>query len=124
MTDNLSIKAFEKEIGDTDEDLYFSALIEKKKLNFTKSIEILEFDSIDVDIDVSVLGVRVVSHERNNSNNHTTQETVNSNRFQQHIQIRAAGQMLGLKSNTLLPSQLNLEFDYHYLTNPEVQFDF
>ena len=42
MTDNLSIKAFEKEIGDTDEDLYFSALIEKKKLNFTKSIEILE----------------------------------------------------------------------------------
>ena len=78
----------------------------------TKSIEILEFDSIDVDIDVSVLGVRVVSHERNNSNNHTTQETVNSNRFQQHIQIRAAGQMLGLKSNTLLPSQLNLEFDH------------
>ena len=42
MTDNLTIKAFEKEIGDTDEDLYFSALIEKKKLNFTKSIEILE----------------------------------------------------------------------------------
>jgi Putative Zn-dependent protease, contains TPR repeats len=31
-----------KGIGDTDEDLYFSALIEKKKLNFTKSIEILE----------------------------------------------------------------------------------
>ncbi len=41
MLDNLSIKAFEKEIGDTDEDLYFEALIEKKKLNFTKSIEIL-----------------------------------------------------------------------------------
>jgi len=42
MTDNLSIKAFEKEIGETDEDLYFSALLEKKKLNFTKSIEMLK----------------------------------------------------------------------------------
>ena len=42
MTDNLSIKAFEKEIGETDEDLYFASLLEKKKLNFTKSIEILK----------------------------------------------------------------------------------
>tara|TARA_B100001996_G_scaffold319483_1_gene263331 strand:+ start:34 stop:1452 length:1419 start_codon:yes stop_codon:yes gene_type:complete len=42
MTDNLSIKAFEKEIGETDEDLYFAALLEKKKLNFTKSIEMLK----------------------------------------------------------------------------------
>jgi predicted Zn-dependent protease len=42
MTDNLSIKAFEKEIGETDEDLYFASLLEKKKLNFTKAIEILE----------------------------------------------------------------------------------
>ncbi len=42
MLDNLSIKAFEKEIGDNDEDLYFEALIEKKKLNFTKSIDILK----------------------------------------------------------------------------------
>ncbi len=42
MTDNLSIRAFEKEIGDNDEDIYFRALIEKKKLNFTKSIELLK----------------------------------------------------------------------------------
>ena len=42
MTDNLSIRAFEKEIGDNDEDIYFRALIEKKKLNFTRSIELLE----------------------------------------------------------------------------------
>ena len=41
MTDNLSIRAFEKEIGDTDDDKYFRALIEMKKLNFSKSIEIL-----------------------------------------------------------------------------------
>ena len=41
MTDNLSIRAFEKEIGDTDADKYFRALIEMKKLNFSKSIEIL-----------------------------------------------------------------------------------
>ena len=41
MTDNLSIRAFEKEIGDTDHDKYFRALIEMKKLNFSKSIEIL-----------------------------------------------------------------------------------
>ena len=41
MTDNLSIRAFEKEIGDTDYDKYFRALIEMKKLNFSKSIEIL-----------------------------------------------------------------------------------
>ena len=42
MTDNLSIRAFEKEIGDNDEDIYFRALIEKKKLNFTRSIELLK----------------------------------------------------------------------------------
>jgi len=42
MTDNLSIRAFEKEIGDSDEDVYFRALIEKKKLNFTRSIELLK----------------------------------------------------------------------------------
>ena len=42
MTDNLSIRAFEKEIGDNDEDVYFRALIEKKKLNFTRSIELLK----------------------------------------------------------------------------------
>ena len=42
MTDNLSIRAFEKEIGDSDEDIYFRALIEKKKLNFTRSIELLK----------------------------------------------------------------------------------
>ena len=42
MTDNLSIRAFEKEIGDNDEDIYFRALIEKKKLNFTRSIELLQ----------------------------------------------------------------------------------
>ncbi len=41
MTDNLSIRAFEKEIGNTDDDKYFRALIEMKKLNFSKSIEIL-----------------------------------------------------------------------------------
>ena len=41
MTDNLSIRAFEKEIGDSDDDKYFRALIEMKKLNFSKSIEIL-----------------------------------------------------------------------------------
>ena len=41
MTDNLSIRAFEKEIGDTDHDKYFRALIEMKKLNFSKSLEIL-----------------------------------------------------------------------------------
>ena len=41
MTDNLSIRAFEKEIGDTDDDKYFRALIEMKKLNFSKSLEIL-----------------------------------------------------------------------------------
>ena len=40
MTDNLSIRAFEKEIGDTDDDKYFRALIEMKKINFSKSIEI------------------------------------------------------------------------------------
>ena len=42
MTDNLSIRAFEKEIGEKDEDIYFRALIEKKKLNFTRSIELLK----------------------------------------------------------------------------------
>ena len=42
MTYNLSIRAFEKEIGESDDDLYFRALLEMKKLNFTKSIEILE----------------------------------------------------------------------------------
>ena len=42
MMDNLSIKAFEKDIEDNDEGKYFSALIEKKKLNFTKSISILD----------------------------------------------------------------------------------
>tara|TARA_B100000287_G_scaffold103576_1_gene95808 strand:+ start:3213 stop:4625 length:1413 start_codon:yes stop_codon:yes gene_type:complete len=42
MTDNLSIRAYEKEIGESDGDIYFSALIEMKKLNFTKSLEILE----------------------------------------------------------------------------------
>tara|TARA_A100001234_G_scaffold179238_1_gene161498 strand:+ start:224 stop:1636 length:1413 start_codon:yes stop_codon:yes gene_type:complete len=42
MTDNLSITAYEKEIGESDGDIYFSALIEMKKLNFTKSLEILE----------------------------------------------------------------------------------
>jgi predicted Zn-dependent protease len=42
MTDNLSIRAFEKEIGDSDEDVYFRALIEKKKLNFTRSVELLK----------------------------------------------------------------------------------
>ena len=42
MTDNLSIRAFEKEIGEKDEDIYFRALIEKKKLNFTRSIDLLK----------------------------------------------------------------------------------
>ena len=42
MTDNLSIRAMEKEIGSNDEDVYFRALIEKKKLNFTRSIELLK----------------------------------------------------------------------------------
>ena len=42
MMDNLSIKAFEKDIEDNDEGKYFTALIEKKKLNFTKSISILD----------------------------------------------------------------------------------
>ena len=42
MMDNLSIKAFEKDIEDNDEGKYFSSLIEKKKLNFTKSISILD----------------------------------------------------------------------------------
>ena len=42
MTDNLSIRAFEKEIGDTDDDKYFRALIEIKKLNFSKSLNILK----------------------------------------------------------------------------------
>ena len=42
MTDNLSIRAFEKEIGDTDDDKYFRALIEMKKLNFSKSLDILK----------------------------------------------------------------------------------
>ena len=42
MSDNLSIRAFEKSIGDTDDEKYFRALIEMKKLNFAKSLEILE----------------------------------------------------------------------------------
>ena len=41
MTDNLSIRSIEKEIGNKDEDIYFRALIEMKKLNFSKSIELL-----------------------------------------------------------------------------------
>ena len=41
MTDNLSIRSIEKEIGENDEDIYLRALVEKKKLNFTKSIELL-----------------------------------------------------------------------------------
>ncbi len=42
MTDNLSIKALENEKDDSDEGKYFSALLETKKLNFTKSLSILE----------------------------------------------------------------------------------
>ena len=42
MTDNLSIRSIEKEIGENDEDIYLRALIEKKKLNFTRSIELLK----------------------------------------------------------------------------------
>ena len=42
MTDNLSIRSIEKDIGENDEDIYLRALIEKKKLNFTRSIELLE----------------------------------------------------------------------------------
>ena len=42
MTDNLSIRALENEKYDSDDGKYFSALLERKKLNFSKSIEILE----------------------------------------------------------------------------------
>lgn len=42
MTDNLGIKALENDNDNTDEGLYFSALLEKKKLNFTKSLNLLE----------------------------------------------------------------------------------
>ena len=42
MTDNLSIRALENEKYDSDDGKYFSALIERKKLNFSKSIEILQ----------------------------------------------------------------------------------
>ena len=42
MTDNLSIRSIEKDIGENDEDIYLRALIEKKKLNFTRSIELLK----------------------------------------------------------------------------------
>ena len=42
MTDNLSIRALENEKYDSDDGMYFSALLERKKLNFSKSIEILE----------------------------------------------------------------------------------
>ena len=42
MTDNLGIKALENEKDDSDEGKYFSALLETKKLNFTKSLSILE----------------------------------------------------------------------------------
>ena len=42
MTDNLSIKSLENEKDETDEGKYFSALLEKKKLNFAKSLEILQ----------------------------------------------------------------------------------
>ena len=42
MTDNLSIRAMEKEIGEEDEDIYLKALLEKRKLNFTRSIELLK----------------------------------------------------------------------------------
>tara|TARA_B100000989_G_scaffold261419_1_gene212451 strand:- start:742 stop:1500 length:759 start_codon:yes stop_codon:yes gene_type:complete len=42
MTDNLSIRSIEKDIGENDKDIYLRALIEKKKLNFTRSIELLK----------------------------------------------------------------------------------
>jgi predicted Zn-dependent protease len=42
MTDNLSIRALENEKYNSDDGKYFSALIERKKLNFSKSIEILQ----------------------------------------------------------------------------------
>ena len=42
MTDNLSIRALENEKYESDDGKYFSALLERKKLNFSKSIEILE----------------------------------------------------------------------------------
>ena len=42
MTDNLSIRALENNNYTTDEEIYFSALLEKKKLNYTKSLEILK----------------------------------------------------------------------------------
>ena len=42
MTDNLSIRALENQKYDSDDGKYFSALLERKKLNFSKSIEILE----------------------------------------------------------------------------------
>ena len=42
MTDNLSNRALENEKYDSDDGKYFSALLERKKLNFSKSIEILE----------------------------------------------------------------------------------
>ena len=42
MTDNLSIRALENEKYDSDDGKYFSALLERKKLNFSKSIENLE----------------------------------------------------------------------------------
>ncbi len=41
MTDNLSLRSIEKDIGGKDEDIYFRALIEMKKLNFSKSIALL-----------------------------------------------------------------------------------
>ena len=42
MTDNLGIKALENEKDDSDEGKYFAALLETKKLNYSKSLSILE----------------------------------------------------------------------------------
>ena len=42
MTDNLGIKALENERDDSDEGKYFAALLETKKLNYSKSLSILE----------------------------------------------------------------------------------
>ena len=59
-----------------------SVCLNLKKENGMKSIETFEFQNIDADVDASPSGVR------------------------------AAGRIIGLKSNTLLPSHVNLEFDH------------